>query len=491
MYLEKFLDDVSISRIDTQFRQLDVQSINCDSRHVAHGALFVTLQGEHHNGTEFIQDAIRNGALVIVSDQEMKVQRVAYPKICFLTVDDSKQFLVDVTRRFYGNPSKDVKTIGITGTNGKTTVTYLIESILEVSGYKSGVIGTVNYRMVGETKPSFNTTPNFVFNQHFLSLLGKKHIPYCIMEVSSHALDQRRVEFIDFRTAVFTNLTSDHLDYHKSREKYFSAKAQLFTQLDSNSIAVINTDDIYGQQLCSMTEAKVITYGIEHQADVMAKDMHMSISENRFFLEYDGQEFEVKAKLIGKFNVYNILAGAAVCFAEGISWKMVKQGIERLEHVPGRLEPVALGQNFPIFIDYAHTEDALDNVLTTIRQVSDAKIILVFGCGGDRDKSKRPLMGRVASQLADISIVTSDNPRSEPPQSVIDQIIAGFQNDHYRVEVNRKDAIQQALAMAGQGDLILIAGKGHEDYQVLADKKIDFNERQIIKEYCDAHHFGN
>ena len=491
MYLEKLLDDVSITRIDPQFRHLDVQAISCDSRKVTKDALFVALQGGQHNGLEFIKDAIRNGASVVVSSERMNVQRAAYPKVCFLTADDPKEFLDAATRRLYGNPSSEVKTIGITGTNGKTTVSYLIESILGASGHKSGVIGTVNYRIAGEIMPSLNTTPDFVFNQHFLSLLVKKHIPYCAMEVSSHALDQHRVQFINFRTAVFTNLTSDHLDYHKSRERYFAAKAQLFTQLEPKGIAIINIDDVYGRQLCTMTDANVITYGITHQADVMAQDVHMSFAGNRFFIMHGGQEIEIKAKLIGKFNIYNMLAAAAACMAEGIPLGIVKKGIERLEFVPGRLETVALGQDFPVFIDYAHTEDALENVLTTIHEVSKARIILVFGCGGDRDKSKRPLMGKVAGRLADIAIVTSDNPRSEPPQSIIDQIISGFQKNNYKIEVNRKAAIYQALAMAGQGDLVLIAGKGHEDYQILVDKKIDFNERQIIKEYIDVHHSRN
>lgn len=491
MYLEKLLDDVSSSRLDPQFRHLNVQAISCDSRKVTKGALFVALQGGQHNGAEFIKDAIRNGASIVVSSEKMNVQRAAYPRVCFLTADDPKEFLAGATRRFYGNPSAQVKTIGITGTNGKTTVSYLIESILAVSGHKSGVIGTVNYRIAGKITPSLNTTPDFVFNQHFLSMLAKKHIPYCVMEVSSHALDQRRVEFIDFRTAIFTNLTSDHLDYHKSRERYFAAKAQLFTQLGPGGIAIINIDDIYGRQLRSMTDAKVITYGMTHQADVTAKDVRMSFAGNRFFIAYGGEEIEVQAKLIGKFNIYNMLAAVAACKAEGISLKVIKKGIERLAFVPGRLEAVAAGQDFPVFIDYAHTEDALENVLSTVREVSEARVILVFGCGGDRDKSKRPLMGKVASQLADIAIVTSDNPRSEPPQSIIDQIAAGFQRNNYKIVVNRKDAIHQALAMAGQGDLVLIAGKGHEDYQILADQKIDFNERQVIKEYVDAHHPRN
>jgi UDP-N-acetylmuramyl-tripeptide synthetase len=491
MQLEKLLDDVSSSRIDPQFRHLDVQAISCDSRKVIKGTLFVALQGGQHNGTEFIKDAIRNGASVVVSSENMNLQRVANPKVCFLTADNAKEFLAGAVKRLYGNPSAAVKTIGITGTNGKTTVSYLIESILGASGRKSGVIGTVNYRIAGEITPSLNTTPDFVFNQHFLRALARKHIPYCVMEVSSHALDQRRVEFINFRTAVFTNLTSDHLDYHKSRERYFAAKAQLFTQLDPGGIAVINVDDIYGRQLCSMTDAKIITYGMTHQADVMAKDVRMTIDRNRFFIAYGGEEIEIEAKLIGKFNIYNMLAAAAACLAEGISYKVIKKGIERLEYVPGRLETVASGQDFPVFIDYAHTEDALENVLTTVREVSDARVILVFGCGGDRDKTKRPLMGKVAGRLADIAIVTSDNPRSEPPQSIIDQIVAGFQENNYKVIVNRKEAIHEALGMAGPGDLVLIAGKGHEDYQVLADKTIDFNERRIIQEFVDAHHSRN
>jgi len=483
MYLEKLLDDISISRIDFSFKQLDIRSICCDSQKVTSGALFIALKGSKYNGSEFIRDAIGHGATAVACEENVENLKKEHQKICFFNVDDSKKFLLEVTQCFYGNPSQQVKTIGITGTNGKTTVAYLIESIFVEAGLQSGVIGTVNYRMGGKSRTALNTTPDYAYNQHFLSLLEKNNIPYCIMEVSSHALDQSRVDGIDFRLAVFTNLTSDHLDYHKSREHYFSAKALLFSQLDANSIAVINTDDIYGQQLCSMTEAKIMTFGIEHQADVMAKDIHMDILGSRFILQYAQEEIEVKTALIGNFNIYNILAAITAGVAEGIKLDVIKKGIERLACVPGRLEKVNQGQKITIFIDYAHTQDALENVLTTIRNVTDARIILVFGCGGDRDISKRPLMGKTACQLADVSFVTSDNPRSEDPGAIIDQIISGFDKDNYHVVIDREEAICRALDTADSSDLVLVAGKGHEDYQVIAGKKIAFNEFQIIKNY--------
>jgi len=394
---------------------------------------------------------------------------------------DNTAFLHQVVKRFYGNPSATVRTIGITGTNGKTTVTYLIESILNEDKKKCGVVGTVSYRRDNSIILATQTTPDFVDNQQFLSHLAKENIPYCVIEVSSHALTQERVMGINFCTAVFTNLTSDHLDYHKTKNDYFSAKAKLFTPLQSSSSAVINADDLYGRQLFSMTKAKILSYGISRQADVMAKDIQLNISGSSLVITYRNDEIAVNSKLIGIYNVYNILASVSACLCEGLSLNVIKRGVESLANIPGRLESVVLGQDFSIFIDYAHTQDALENVLGAIRQTSKAKIILVFGCGGDRDKSKRRLMGQIAGQLADISIVTSDNPRSEDAQLIIDQIIEGFGNDHYETIVNRKEAIERALKMAQTGDIVLIVGKGHETYQVFADCRIDFNERDIIE----------
>ncbi|HQP10851.1 MAG TPA: UDP-N-acetylmuramoyl-L-alanyl-D-glutamate--2,6-diaminopimelate ligase, partial [Candidatus Omnitrophota bacterium] len=363
------------------------------------------------------------------------------------------------------------------------TITYLLEAILGQAKKECGVIGTVNYRLADTVVPAGQTTPGFLDNQHFLTSLAWQHVPYCVMEVSSHALTQDRVHGIDFKGAIFTNLTSDHLDYHETRENYFQAKSLLFRNLGPGSTAVINIDDPYGQRLLSMTQAKVVTYGIERTADVMAKKIRMDMSGSRFALIALEGKVEIKTRLVGMYNIYNILAAISMCLAEGVSLKDIRKGIDRLGAVPGRLERVDCGQKFSVFIDYAHTQDALKNVLETVRKISKAKIILVFGCGGNRDKTKRPLMGEVAGRLADFAFVTSDNPRNEDPQSIIDQILPGFQRDNYKVIVNREEAIGQALKMAKSGDAVLIAGKGHEMYQIFANGPVYFNEREIVKKF--------
>ena len=481
MKLIELLDGIYAGDIEPRFHKTEILSVSCNSRKVMMGGLFVALKGRSHDGADFIEAAIKKGAFAIATSGDVACLRKRHEHVCFLRVDDLQEFLEGAVYKLLGNPSHDVKTIGITGTNGKTTVAYLVEAILNEAGAECGVIGTINYRLAQNIIPAGQTTPSFIDNQHFLTGLAWQSVPYCVIEVSSHALTQGRVHGIDFKGAIFTNLTSDHLDYHETRDNYFSAKSRLFTDLSPQATAVINIDDSYGRRLLTMTKAKTVTFGIERQAEVMAKDIRFEQSGSRFTLTCADGRIEVQTKLIGTYNIYNILAASSVCIAENVGLDVIKKGIERLCVVPGRLERVDCGQDFCVFIDYAHTQDALENVLTAIRQVSQTKIILVFGCGGDRDHTKRPLMGQVASRLADFSIVTSDNPRSEDPQSIIDQILPGFDGDHYRVVVNREDAIKQALNMAKTGDTVLVAGKGHETYQVLADGPVNFNEREIIE----------
>jgi len=482
MRLEKLLKDIYSGELKLSFDCIEISSISCDSRKAVKGDMYIALKGAVYDGNNFIEEAVGKGASVVVTDQNSKFSNPDNTNVCYLAVKDIKDFLHRVVRQLYGDPSRQVKTIGITGTNGKTTVAYLIESILSEDQKTCGVIGTVNYRANNAIIPATQTTPDFLDNQKFLANLNQQSIPYCVMEVSSHALTQDRVDGIHFVSGIFTNLTSDHLDYHKTRENYFLSKAKLFTVLEKQASAVINIDDPYGRKLCPMTKAKIVTYGIKQKADVMASGIKLDISGSRFILKFADQKIEIQTKLVGTYNIYNILAAAAACLAQGISLETIKSGIMRLASVPGRLEYVDCGQGFSVFIDYAHTEDALKNVLTATRQVSNSKVILVFGCGGDRDRSKRSLMGRVACDLADFSVVTSDNPRSENPQSIIDQIIVGFTKENYKIVVNRKEAIEQALDIAQAGDTVLIAGKGHETYQILDDQRIDFNEREIVKE---------
>jgi len=482
MRLENLLQNIYEGDIDTHCRDLEISSICCDSRQVKKGSLFITQKGSVYDGADFIEKAIDQGARVIVTDQEKRNFR-SKEGVVILKVGDTFQFLRDLAKRFYDHPSSQIKTIGVTGTNGKTTTVYLMEAILHESEHSCGVIGTVNYRIGERVLPSKNTTPGFLDNQMLFRELVDEGVEYCLMEVSSHALDQGRIDLIDFKAAVFTNLTSDHLDYHGTQENYFSAKASFFTRLSSDALAVINIDDIFGRRLFSKTKSKIRTYGIHNNADVKAVDVKIGISATEFKLVADEGQVNIRTKLVGQFNVYNILAAATACLGEGISLDKIRKGIENLSCVPGRLQRVECGQDYTIFIDYAHTQDALENVLTTIRSTVDAKIILVFGCGGNRDRTKRPMMGAVASRLADFSVVTSDNPRNEDPQTIIDNIIEGFENDHYEVIVEREEAIKKSLSLARKGDVVLIAGKGHETYQIFKDKTIHFDERQIIQQF--------
>ncbi len=482
MLLTELLKDIYLGPLPrgNSSRSCAIAAISSDSRTIAKDSLFVAMKGAQKDGTQFIAEAIRRGACVIASSHPPEEKR---KDVLFLRVDDPHKFLHEVTRRFYGPLSSKVKCIGVTGTNGKTTITYLIESILEEAGKTCGVMGTVNYRVGKKVLPSQNTTPGVVENQQFLANLGQKSVEYCVMEVSSHGLDQGRVDLIDFKSAVFTNLTSDHLDYHRTRENYFLAKARLFTNLSPRSVSVINVDDPYGAKLVSLTRSRVVKYGVLGEADICAKDIKTNVQKSLFTVRANGQSIKIQTKLIGMHNVYNILAAVGVCLNEGIAPEVISRGIARLEHVPGRLERIESPKGFAVFVDYAHTEDALKNVLEALRKINPKRIITVFGCGGDRDKTKRPKMGRVAGHLSDVVIVTTDNPRSEDPQSIISEIILGFSTDNYQVVADREKAIATAIAMADAGDIVLVAGKGHEDYQIFKDKTIPFNEHKIVQKY--------
>ncbi|MBF0521659.1 MAG: UDP-N-acetylmuramoyl-L-alanyl-D-glutamate--2,6-diaminopimelate ligase [Candidatus Omnitrophica bacterium] len=482
MKLEQLLQGIYKGHLDACFEGREISSISCDSRGVTAGTLFVAVDGTQLKGSDFIDSAIEKGAGVIIFGSEVPKKNFK-TDVCYLRVDDPKEFLKKITLKFYSNPSLDVRVIGITGTNGKTTTTYLIESILKTVGKASGVVGTINYRVAGQVVPSKNTTPGFIDNQKILAQLREEHIPYCVMEVSSHGLDQGRVDAIDFKQAIFTNLTNDHLDYHGTMEKYFEAKAKLFTSLSSKAVAIINKDDPFADQFMKASSAKVLTYSVDTEADICAKNIHLDVSRMTFELNTPKGKIVISSPFVGKHNIYNILAAASSAFAEGISLEDIKKGVEALHCVPGRLEPVVCGQSFPVLIDYAHTPDALENVLKTLRQFKNLKVILIFGCGGDRDKTKRPMMGKVASRLADFSIITTDNPRSEDPEDIIKQIVAGVEGKNYQVIVDRTQAISEALRIAKRGDVVLIAGKGHETYQIFKDKTIDFDERKVIKDF--------
>ncbi len=489
MRLGDLVDGIYTKPLLGGWADFEVRTISCDSRELEAGGLFVALSGAKFDGQDFIEDAIARGAKIIVktSDKRAGVSKPLAGDVCVLVVDDPKSFLHGIGGRFYDNPSGKIKTIGVTGTNGKTTITFLIESIIHAAGQRCGVVGTINSRINDQIIPSKNTTPGFLDNQRFLSQLVSLHADYCVMEVSSHALHQGRVDGINFSAGIFTNLTQDHLDYHKTMENYFKTKSLLFKGLSPGAVAVINADDPYGQRLVPMIQSPILTYAIDHPADVRAENITYHLDGSHCAIVFPSGQISVHTRFIGRHNMYNILAAFAWGVSQGLDAETIRRGIEHLTHVVGRLEPIDNKQGFFIFIDYAHTEDGLFNVLRSLKAVSPEKIILVFGCGGDRDRTKRPKMAQVACALADYSIVTSDNPRSEDPQAIIDEVIMGFSKDNYEICVDRRQAIGRALKLAQKNQIVLIAGKGHEDYQIFKDHTIGFNEREIVKGFLNVY----
>ncbi|MEK6715258.1 MAG: UDP-N-acetylmuramoyl-L-alanyl-D-glutamate--2,6-diaminopimelate ligase [Candidatus Omnitrophota bacterium] len=465
---------------------LVIKGITDDSRQVKEGFLFIAVKGEKADGNSFIDEAIKKGARAIVAQSPItKSQLPIKNKVPFLEVKDARAALAKLAAKFYGYPSRIVKCIGVTGTNGKTTITYILENILKQAGFNCGVIGTVNYHFNDKIIPASNTTPNPIILESLLSEMRVSGVNYCALEVSSHSLEQQRVAGIDFRYAIFTNLASDHLDYHGNRLYYFAAKAKLFKMLNKQAHAIINIDDEHGIKLLKNTSARVITYGIDNNSDVRAQDLKLASCGTEFKVTTAKGEFNIKTKLIGKHNVYNILSAIAVTSVENISLENIVKGIESLEKVSGRLEKVEGDYPFSIFVDYAHTEDALKNVLISLSKIKHNKIIVVFGCGGDRDRSKRPKMGYTASTLSDFVIVTSDNPRSEDPDKIIDEIISSIKKENFTVIPDRHSAIEKALFMADMGDIVLIAGKGHEQYQIFKDKIIHFDDYKTAKDILE------
>lgn len=458
-----------------------VRGISCNSAKVRDGFVFVAIQGNNVDGHDFIDEAIKKGVRGIVHSSRCKVR--GKTGVACVPVDDPRMALAVLAAEFYGHPSSKLKVIGVTGTNGKTTVTYLLESMLKEAGFSVGVIGTVNYRFKDKALPSLNTTPCAVEIQSMLAEMAQEKVKFAVMEVSSHALDQRRVEGVRFAAAIFTNLTQDHLDYHRGMEGYFLAKARLFQGLDKEAFCILNYDDDYAGGIEKITPAKIVTYGINRPAQVMADKMQYSPESSRFTLKgLKGGEAVIESSFIGKHNIYNILAACACCQALGIDFDKAGSTLSRRLIVPGRLQRVEHKGGFSVFIDYAHTEDALENVLSSLRQIAKSKIILVFGCGGCRDKTKRPKMGRVATELADYAVITSDNPRDEDPLSIIEEITRGIRGENFCVEPDRRQAIKKALSMAGKTDIVLIAGKGHENYQVFKNRKEHFDDIEVAGE---------
>lgn len=480
MKIKKLIKTLGSSAAVPSLKDFNVSGISCNSKDVKDDFIFVAVKGSRYDGNKFLNEAIKNGAKAVVVSVNIKLP--GYKNIYFIKVKDTRIALAKLAVEFYANPSAKIKVIGVTGTNGKTTITYLLEAILKKHGKPAGVIGTVNCRFKDKVIPSKNTTPGALLLQSMLADMLREGLKYACMEVSSHALDQGRVEGVNFHSAIFTNLTQDHLDYHKTLNNYFKAKARLFKDIPSGSFVALNNDDRYSAKLRKITGAKVVTYGIDNKADCFAADIKYSVSYTAFRLISPIGETNLKINLIGKHNIYNILAACAWAQKEGIYMRTIKSAVEGFSLVPGRLERISFNGDFSVFVDYAHTDDALKNVILSLRNISANKIIVVFGCGGERDRVKRPKMGRIVTELSDYAIITSDNPRREAQSQIFQDIKKGITKDNYCIIPERYDAIKKSLSLASAGDIVLVAGKGHENYQIIRDKAIAFDDREVVKE---------
>lgn len=477
----------------------EVASIYYDSRQCRQGSLFVAIAGLKADGHTFIADALARGAGFIIHESEF----LPPAGVTAIRVRDSRRCLGVLGKNFFGDPSAALCLIAIVGTNGKTTVTYLLEAILGAAGYNAGVLGTINYRYGGNSFPAPNTTPESFEMQRILREMTDHGVTHCVAEVSSHAIDLRRVDDCAFDLGVFTNLTQDHLDYHGTMETYYQAKKRFFSEVlptkrkSHPHKMIVNNDAPWGQRLLKEVVTGGLTYGLENPCNVSASPFHLSLNGIDATLHYGGERLAISSHLLGRFNLYNILAAAAAASALDIPRRFIREGIEALTLVPGRLEKVSTAGQPAVFVDYAHTDDALRRVLQNLSEFRTGRIITVFGCGGDRDKGKRPLMGEAATSYSDLTIVTSDNPRTEDPRVIIREIERGIRagqladiNDmalhpsdqRYLVIPDRKAAIAAAIGLANTRDIVLIAGKGHEDYQIIGSQKFPFDDRIIARE---------
>jgi UDP-N-acetylmuramoyl-L-alanyl-D-glutamate--2,6-diaminopimelate ligase len=469
---------------------VEVTGLAYDSRRVEPGDLFFCIRGAKSDGHGFLPEVSEKGAAAAVVEDESAPRTIPA-----LLVRNVRAAMPDLATAFFDYPSRRLSLVGVTGTNGKTTTTYLIEALAKAAGRSTGVIGTIGARINDQALPGERTTPEAPDLQELLARMaeaGGSRGTVVAMEVSSHALAQDRTRGCEYEVGVFTNLTQDHLDYHKDMEDYFQAKALLFTRYPEQGTrpftGVLNVDDPYGRRLADMTKGKVLTYGVEGQADLRASGITGDAGALRFDVTAREGVFPIQLRLGGLFNVFNSLAAMGAARALGIEWDVIVPALASASGVPGRFESVETGQDFHVIVDYAHSPDGVDNVLRAARALNPRRLIVVFGCGGDRDRTKRPIMGRIAAELADQVVVTSDNPRSEDPEAIIAEILTGTSQGAARVDtiVDRRAAIEHAVRLAGPGDLVVIAGKGHEDYQIFADRTIHFDDREEARNAAHA-----
>ncbi len=461
--------------------EAEISSLAYDSRRVQRGTLFFAIQGEKADGHRFIPQAFERGAVAVVSERPASPEGAGR----WIQVPKIRRALADAARAFYGHPEAQLRLVGITGTNGKTTTAYLIESILRAAGIRAGLFGTIEYRVGERVFPATNTTPESLDLIAAFSQLAEAGAKAAVMEASSHALAQERIWGFRFDAAVFTNLTRDHLDYHKDFEHYFEAKRRLFEGLGTPppSCAVINVDDAWGVKLLDLKFPRRITYGMNAQAEVKPRQVNQSARGLEGHLLTPLGKMPLSSPLVGRANLANILAATAAGIALDLPKEKIEEGIANLQAVPGRFERIDEGQPFLVIVDYAHTDDALGNVLKTARELTRERLIILFGCGGERDRTKRPLMGEAAGTLGDFVVLTSDNPRGEDPLLIMADALVGLQKTGkaYVAEVDREAAVRKALAEARPGDTVVLAGKGHETYQVLKDRTIPFDDREVAR----------
>ena len=464
-----------------------VEDIVNDSREAGAGAMFVCFVGAHVDGHRFIPEVAAKGVRVVMTELDIE----APAGVTVLKVPSLDAALQRIAPFFFDYPGKRMRLIGITGTNGKTTTSYLLRDILRRAGFRVGVIGTIRIMIEDEILPVKNTTPDIISLQRTLARMYAAGIDYVVMEVSSHALAMERVTGCEFDTAVFTNLTQDHLDYHKTFENYRLAKAKLFELVSERGLkagksVVVNIDDGSGQTMLDHAGCRKLTYAVDRPADIQAADIRIKPQGAEFTLRGGFGEMVLQLKITGMFNVYNVMGAVGAALAEKVEPKHIVAALQDFGGVSGRFELVSAGQPFAVIVDYAHTPDGLENILKTARQITPKRIITVFGCGGDRDRTKRPIMGRMAAELSDVVIETSDNPRTEDPERILQDVLAGVKEKigekPFELIADRREAIFRAISLAGEGDTVVIAGKGHENYQILKDRTIHFDDKEVALE---------
>ncbi|HLR62210.1 MAG TPA: UDP-N-acetylmuramoyl-L-alanyl-D-glutamate--2,6-diaminopimelate ligase [Lentibacillus sp.] len=482
MRLSELLSVLPFYNASAELNDIEISGVETDSRNIEKGNLFICIEGFTVDGHDFIGQAADNGAYAVLTEKEVSAS------VPVIRVDDTSKAMAMLASKFYDYPTRQFPLIGVTGTNGKTTVTYLLESIFQQYKRKTGIIGTIQMKIGQEAYAIHNTTPDALYLQKTFHQMNEQDVDAGIMEVSSHALDMGRTHGCDYDIAIFTNLSQDHLDYHPDMSDYLHAKSLLFAQLGNTynegqkKFAVINEDDPYSAFLKKSTAQHVITYGCQDGAQVRAKDINLEVTKTTFTMNSPIGSVKINSSLIGKFNVYNMLAASAAAISADIPLEVIKEALENMQGVSGRFQPVEGSHEFAAVVDYAHTPDSLENVLQTIKGFAENNVYVVVGCGGDRDKTKRPLMASIALKYADEAIFTSDNPRTEDPQAILDDMTEGLDGTHYTVIENRKDAIFHSINLAEKGDIVLIAGKGHEAYQDIGRNRYDFDDREVAKE---------